>query len=417
MKIFNISFEFIRGGITIIVGENNIEFFQELGQWGSYCRKNTSLLDLFSPDTSLDLHLDYPSKLISRNIKNIFYHSNPAYQKKEVEGNITLSYKLFYFDLTTSTSFLSKKGKEEFEVEKVKTRSYSFIRHEEAGLITYRGFNKDICHSLTKMGSGYLKCKTLESLVEDINEGYIVKKSRVIPISRRPCFPVEIHSTILLIDEPEVFLHPSLLTDLANLIKEAIEKDITIILTTHSPSFLLHFVDSLITENNKTSLLVTQKDENELNLKCPLYFQDLIKGTTEKKIKKDKNILFVEGMSDYILFNNVLREELRREMNNIEIIPIFDDDRSLDEKGNPEEETKNGKHEKFWRKYGVGKVNNKKGEILHSNNQIIDVSGIINNSTKNEARQIAKKKVAESLKKNSLKFADLNFNLWSDGTN
>ncbi|CAI2194518.1 13430_t:CDS:2, partial [Funneliformis geosporum] len=297
------------------VNDYETEYFPEVEQRAPNCRKNKSLLDLFSPDSFLSSYPVYHR--LEQNsqvnvINTILHHSNPAYKKKETEGNITLSYKIYYFDLATSTSFLSKKDKEEFKIGKVKTRSCELLygkenekgRHHEhfiretgkekpteikSGVITYRGFNKDICHSLDKMGSGYLKYKTLESLVENIDSGHVIKRGRL-----RMCFPLEVRSTILLIDEPEVFLHPSLIAKSANLIKEAAEKDVTIILTTHSPSFLLHFVDSLFDKNKKTELVVVQKDD--YNLKNPLYFQNLIKGnvnlhenlgSAEKRIKKN----------------------------------------------------------------------------------------------------------------------------------
>jgi len=70
-----------------------------------------------------------------------------------------------------------------------------------------------------------------------------------------------------------------------------------------------------------------------------------------------KNVLFVEGMTEYILFNSILRERLDKDLDDIEIIPIFskfnyiffdelaklldlnywfllDDDRSIDKDGN-----------------------------------------------------------------------------------
>src|ERR1044072_9388753 len=104
-------------------------------------------------------------------------------------------------------------------------------------------------------------------------------------------------------------------------------------------------------------------------------------------------------MSDYIMFNNLLREDLRKELVDVEIVPIFgkfhyiffnelakelnlnywfllDDDRDLDKKLNPKKGKENSRHEKFWRKYGEGKVENKKGGALHSNKLVINISGI-----------------------------------------
>jgi predicted ATP-dependent endonuclease of OLD family len=36
-----------------------------------------------------------------------------------------------------------------------------------------------------------------------------------------------------------------------------------------------------------------------------------------------KNVLFVEGMTEYLFFNNILRRELQEELKDVEIIPIF----------------------------------------------------------------------------------------------
>src|SRR5439155_23971476 len=85
-------------------------------------------------------------------------------------------------------------------------------------------------------------------------------------------------------DEPEVFLHSTFIFGLANSIKESGKEDITAFLTTHSPSFLLHFIDELLDE--KVNLIVMQKDENSANLKNPLYFKKII-GEIIPKIEKE----------------------------------------------------------------------------------------------------------------------------------
>ncbi|CAG8576734.1 10543_t:CDS:2 [Ambispora gerdemannii] len=367
------------------------------------CRKSSSLLDLFSPDSSFIQYSSYPSLRLRSvppppplTIKTIFHHLNPAYKKRETEGNY---------------------GPED-----------GFIRHEEAGLVTYRGFNEDICHSLNKMGSGYLKYKTLESLVEDIDVGYKINRSGI----PRPCFPTEVKSTILLIDEPELFLHPSLIADLASLIKRAAKNDATVIFTTHSPDLLGHFIEDLFGEENNVDLIMAQRDENNFNLKKPLYFQKIIKeiidsdvkgnvGIIEKKIKKgyeefadkkrENKVLFVEGMSDYILFNNILRKELYEELKEIEVIPIFDDDRNLDKKENLKNKVESNRHEKFWKKYGEGKVKNKKGEILHSDKLVIDISGTTKSADIKEVKKNVIEQISQCLKKNKLKSTELDSNL------
>ncbi|CAH1756392.1 10391_t:CDS:2 [Entrophospora sp. SA101] len=358
----NIEFEFIKGGITIIVGENNVGIDQRLPEF----RKSTSLLDLFSPDSSFSSH-----------------SSHLSFRLRESEGSMTLFYKIYYFDLTTSTSFLSKK--EGFKIEKVKTLpdygpEDGFIRHEEAGLVTYRGFNKDICHSLNKMGSGYLKYKTLESLVEDIGVGYEINRSGI----PRSCFPTEIKSTILLIDEPELFLHPSLIADLASLIKRAAKNGVTVIFTTHSPDFLGHFIEDLSSEENNVDLIMIQRDENNFNLKKPLHFQKIIKEIIDSDVKGNIEIIEKKIKKGYEEFADKKRENVNA--------PNFysNDDRNLDEKGNLKNKFESNRHEKFWRKYGEGKIKDKKGEILHSKeyNIISRAKEALDNLKKNDSAKL-----------------------------
>jgi len=75
---------------------------------------------------------------------------------------------------------------------------------------------------------------------------------------------------MLIIDEPELFLHPSLISKLANNIKKLRKKETTIILTTHSPSLLSHLI-----HEDGMNLVITQKNEITGTLKEPLYFNDL----------------------------------------------------------------------------------------------------------------------------------------------
>ncbi|CAJ0841908.1 10674_t:CDS:2 [Entrophospora sp. SA101] len=371
---------FIKGGITIIVGENNVGIDQRLPEF----RKSTSLLDLFSPDSSFSSH-----------------SSHLSFRLRESEGSMTLFYKIYYFDLTTSTSFLSKK--EGFKIEKVKTRDYELLYGKEneeglnhdhfireankggssetkAGLVTYRGFNKDICHSLNKMGSGYLKYKTLESLVEDIGVGYEINRSGI----PRSCFPTEIKSTILLIDEPELFLHPSLIADLASLIKRAAKNGVTVIFTTHSPDFLGHFIEDLSSEENNVDLIMIQRDENNFNLKKPLHFQKIIKEIIDSDVKGNIEIIEKKIKKGYEEFADKKRENVNA--------PNFysNDDRNLDEKGNLKNKFESNRHEKFWRKYGEGKIKDKKGEILHSKeyNIISRAKEALDNLKKNDSAKL-----------------------------
>ncbi|CAG8689737.1 7127_t:CDS:2, partial [Cetraspora pellucida] len=115
-------------------------------------------------------------------------------------------------------------------------------------------------------------------------------------------------------DEPEVFLHPSLISELASVIKKTEEKNITTIFTTHSPSLLSHFVNELL--SNGANLTILQKDESG-KIKKPLYFDKIIVEINKEahehtlKIFFSKSVLFVEGMTEYVLFTS---EFMRREI-------------------------------------------------------------------------------------------------------
>ena len=118
----------------------------------------------------------------------------------------------------------------------------------------------------------YIKKKKMDCLINNlfkqINESkrHVTKKEEIV-------------QHLLLIDEPEVFLHPSFLGKVATLIKKLNEKGVTVILTTHLPAFLSHFI-----YEGKASLIIAKKNKiteilsnNEI-----LYFDKL-----RDEIKKD----------------------------------------------------------------------------------------------------------------------------------
>ncbi|KLL02765.1 MAG: hypothetical protein MRERV_71c005 [Mycoplasmataceae bacterium RV_VA103A] len=94
----------------------------------------------------------------------------------------------------------------------------------------------------------------------------------------------------------------------------------------------------------------------------------------------------MEGTTEYILFNNVLREKFEEELNDIEIIPIFgkfhyvffdelakkldlnywfllDKDKKIDDEG---KENWTNKQKNFWEKYGENETNEETNGITHS---------------------------------------------------
>jgi len=152
-----------------------------------------------------------------------------------------------------------------------------------------------------------------------------------------------------------------------------------------------------------------------------------------------KKVLFVEGMSDYVLFSNILRKELYEELKEIEIIPIFgkwhyiffnelakglnlnywfllDDDRSLDLKESPKIKGEDSRNERFWRKYGEGRIKNKNGGIFHSDKVIIDTSGITKDSDIKEDKKNVISQISKWLKKSKVKSAELDSILLLDKT-
>jgi len=427
----DIDFEFIRGGITIIVGENTnlLDYIYEKNQdWDKFEVSEKSYRQESSKETKEGWTLGqrhsweifspfFPTYLV-KSLPDVYHRSNPHFLEKHKKGKVNLSYKIYFFDLTASTSFLTKEGKKDLKFNKVKFRNCeffygkinekseggiqdrlfnyyilesdekpkgeecswtprfedkeNFIKHQDEEKETiYYGLNQNVSHPLDKLGSGYLKIETIKSLIQDLKElkqepekedtswskyNTETKKYQSLPL------PEFIHTPILLMDEPEIFLHPSLISDLAKSIKESIEKNITTILTTHSPSFLLNFINFIVSDEDegedeiKTRLIIVQKDKKN-NSSHLLYFDKIIKeikGEIEVNykefVKKNENIdnrtfytdkwkilfnqetlriffarkvLFVEGMTEYLLFNNILREELYEELNDIEIIPIF----------------------------------------------------------------------------------------------
>lgn len=263
-----------------------------------------------------------------------------------------------------------------------------------------------------------MKYNSLKSLINQVLEKY---KSKNVEIDKTAPFrysELKIYVPILLIEEPELLLHPFLATGVTDSVKELADNNITTIMTTHSPFFLSHLIHS-----NKSNLIIKKKDEDK-KLLLPLYFwklinEDKIKDKVIEEYKEfarpneeeeiensrfykskwkrllneytlkiffSKNVLFVEGMTEYILFNSILTEVLGKELSDIEIIPIFnkfhyvffdelakrmglkywfllDKDRKVDEKG---KEKWSNRQRKFWEKYGEKETSEETNGIIHS---------------------------------------------------
>ncbi|CAG8689749.1 7128_t:CDS:2, partial [Cetraspora pellucida] len=139
----------------------------------------------------------------------LIHASHPEFKEKQKEEKMTLSYRIYYFDLTASASFLTPEGKKDLRLNKVKFSSCEFYygkleesnsreyfimeserkpkeEHQEEEKVIYYGLNQNISHPLDKLGSGYLKIEILRSLVESLvneqqlqeGERYLNKKGK-----------------------------------------------------------------------------------------------------------------------------------------------------------------------------------------------------------------------------------------------
>ncbi|CAG8694781.1 14922_t:CDS:2, partial [Cetraspora pellucida] len=187
-----------------------------------------------------------------------------------------------------------------------------FTRNKEKEVIKYDGYNeyKGRHHPIENVGSGYLRHKKLKSLAK------ILSLNEKKPVER-----------LALIDEPELFLHPSLIGDIANSIKELEKKGVTLIMTTHSPFFLSQFI------HEKGVNLAIAKGEGG-SLSKLLYFSEIIENA-KRIIVETKKILFVEGITEYIFFNSTSLRSKIPEFDGIEVIPIFNEDENLVKRAGP----------------------------------------------------------------------------------
>lgn len=465
LNLKDLSFGFLNKGLTIIVGENNVGktklldyIYQENRKWDNfedgYEDGYTKLLPMFFRE-------DF----------NVCIPNHEYYAKLEKKGRLRCEYEIYYFDLESSFFQLIEKYKDEKETRK----RITFKNGRKRGLWTYyteknkdlwylksvviesekmeetnpieqvlieykdkKNFGTDtvtgirgkyeslgIHHSITEIGSGFIKCKTLENLIDKIieknkneNQGTKKRIDSWLPEEK-------IYTPILLIDEPELLLHSSLISDIVERIKKLEESNITTILTTHSP-FLLH---PFIQQKEGIANLVIMQKGKQGNLENPLYLWIFLSSNEiRKKIESEygyfaekndenvgdpefyiskwkrlfnqetlrvffaKKVLFVEGITDYILFNNILKERLEEELKGVEIIPIFgkfhyiffyelakwlnldfwfllDEDKYKEQNGQEhwkKPRRKEDIHKIFWEKHGESKAFVETNGIMHS---------------------------------------------------
>jgi predicted ATP-dependent endonuclease of OLD family len=411
-----LNFKFTRGGITIIIGKNNVgksnilDYIYERGnEWnglddsafkkskiGNYLHKNLPLFFGNNKPIFFEKHEKILS-LIKEDDSGWFF-SRPAFPVEVKELNISYFYKLYYLDLKTFFNFLGSESESDEALKKIKisgcrlkyienydeqtlervknkrsliwkekitereeswkiiysgkAASIRPIGRKEGGktITNYEGYNEGTgqTHEIDKVGSGYLKDKKLNVLIKKISSS-----------GSSSSLDDEVYRPILLIDELEILLHPSLISDVSDFIKRLKEDDITTILTTHSPALLSKFVYD---NGEKVTLVIakSEKKEGKEDLLGELiHFWDIVKEIKEDigkvwrsycdclkywekdhdefylsywksllsehalKIFFSEEILFVEGMSDYILLTSELLKRQIPELRKIEIIPIF----------------------------------------------------------------------------------------------
>ncbi|CAI2168861.1 6469_t:CDS:2 [Funneliformis geosporum] len=231
----DIKLSFLKNGTTIIVGENNAGKTNLLNY---IYEKNERV---FSEKYNKDVW-----RLVGKDADEKYY------------------YKLYYFDLATAIGPLTK-DKLKVRVERLKEcfcQIRNFTRGRSSlGIDEYDGYNPGMKkhHEIKKTGSGQSKYETLEDLIKKL----ILEKSE-----SRKQKPKEFYNSILLIDEPEVLLNPFRVKKMASLIKDVVKKrELTVILATHSPEFLSHFI-----YEKSAKLVVAQKNYKSGKLKPPLCF-------------------------------------------------------------------------------------------------------------------------------------------------
>jgi len=373
-----IELEYIKNGITIIVGENNTGKTNLL----NWLFKNADKFvqkEIIDPFFQVKPHqenlealnktwdesymiLRYPSKRkifhsvyyldLETSIYNFFPEGSNSKKIKYLEGELISDY-------VNKVEINRRLGKHEAGLKEWIEEALKIKAEDNFDIIIESGTeDKDLkvkainigkLHSPKNTGSGNWKFWIL-SIFSHIVSEFHKKKSGMTDNNSHIC------RSTLLIDEPELFLHPQRIKEVANSIKKTLEKnELTIILTTHSPIFLSHFIH----EEKQTNLVIVQKEKGYL--KKPLCLWKIIDNIKERikedykkyardseKIKGEftdssyinkwkrllsnkevlkflfsKKILFVEGPVECILFDSVLREELREELKDIEIIPIF----------------------------------------------------------------------------------------------
>lgn len=138
-------------------------------------------------------------------------------------------------------------------------------------------------------------------------------------------FLEELKDGIVIIDEPELHLHPNWQKKLIQILKEEMEnKNIQILFVTHSSSFIsyniLNNIYRIYKEGGfskciRISDLLQDDDDFRKNL-------SVINATNNEKIFFSNNVILVEGITDEILFKKIYESEIGKIPDGLEFVSI-----------------------------------------------------------------------------------------------
>lgn len=137
---------------------------------------------------------------------------------------------------------------------------------------------------------------------------------------------LDIRNGMILIDEPELHLHPKWQKFLLNLLKElGKETNNQFIISTHSTSFIdaesLENIIRIYKDKDGSSKNANLKTESTFNLKETIH---IINQTNNEKIFFTELVVLVEGITDRLIFQKIFEEKLKSTKSSllVEVIDI-----------------------------------------------------------------------------------------------
>lgn len=115
-----------------------------------------------------------------------------------------------------------------------------------------------------------------------------------------------LNNTLILIDEPEIHLHPSSVLQLKEMLKTLLKNENILVLSTHSVN--------MIDRNNLDECILVEDDEGQTKIKQEIISSDSLPNIIKQSFGINifsnfmfrKNVIFVEGQSDKIILEKLL---------------------------------------------------------------------------------------------------------------